>query len=227
MQMKVSRSEAVLALAGTVAITALLLRVDDPRQASPELAAIEINALPPTSAGIPTAPEWSGQAAPAPRRDAYMGGTKAAGRVSEIYLKVGQNVFLALDQAPAHLRNSAERWVEVEFPDLLANGSGTTRALIDSSQPSIAVGDVVEIKFAHKESRESAKFFPVKETTRVTELVAKRDERLAADYERRIHARTGQTIAKADGAAPGWLRPSATPQNGLMQSLQTASGETR
>ena len=112
---------------------------------------------------------------------------------------------------------------------MLANGSGTTRAMIDSSQPMIAVGDVVEIRFAHKDSRESAKFFPVKETTRVTELVAKRDEKLAADYERRIAARTGRGTqhAEVQGDQPGWLRPSPNLQTGLMQSLQAASRETR
>lgn len=228
MTIRLSRTEVLLAMAGTLGLGALMMRPDSPASHGSDVVAIEINALPSTSSGIPTAPDWTRQAAPAPRRDAYMGGTKATGRVSEVYLKMGQGVFLAWDQAPAYARNTAERWVEVEFPDLLANGSGTTRALIDNAQPSITVGDVVEIKFAHKETRETAKFFPVKETTRVTELVAKRDEKLAADYERRIHARTGQGAVRAESeTVPGWLRPAASGQNGLMQSLKTAAGEVR
>jgi len=234
MRIPLTFSETVLAAVGTIALIALIARPDEPKTGPAMLSAIEINALPATGAGIPSGPQFSAppapaQVVPAPRSDAYMGGTKAKGVVSEIYLKVGQGVFLALDQAPAHLRNSAERWVEVEFPDVLANGSGTTRAMIDSNQPSIALGDVVEIRFAHKESRDSARFFPVKETTRVTELVAKHDEKLAAEFQRRVYARTGHGLAQANAPTdqPGWLRPSPNAQTGLMESLQAASRQAQ
>lgn len=135
-----------------------------------------------------------------PRNNVYIGGTKAMGRVAEVYVTVAQDVFLFVDKAPKHLRGSGERWIDIQFPDALANGSESYSALISGNQ-AVQVGDIVEIRIAHtKVSRD----FPVKETTRVTGLVAKNGEMLAKNYERRILARTRQ--GSAAGPAAEWLK---------------------
>ena len=172
------------------------------------------------------------------RKDGYIGGSRAIGRVSDVYLKVGSSVFLTLDRAPETLRKSAERRVDVQFPNLLANGAGTASAFISDSQSSIGVGDIVEIKFAHKNSKEAVPYFPVNEMTRVTELIARRDEMLAKDYAQRIYARTGQGAAGATqlssspGTPPTWLPQPAgapiDPRTGAMPvANQTAASASR
>lgn len=166
-----------------------------------------IDALPPSGAGLPVSPA---PAAPkAPSADAYLGGTKASGRVAELYIKVAENVYLASNQAPEHLRKRAERWVDIEFPDLLAGEIGSARGMLNQSQMEIEVevGDVVQIKFAHKDN---PRYFPVNEVTRVTAVVAKKHEMLARDFERRILARSAPNalppgwLARAQAAAPAW-----------------------
>ena len=172
------------------------------------------------------------------RKDGYIGGSRATGRVSDVYLKVGSSVFLTLDCAPETLRKSAERRVDVQFPDLLANGAGAASAFISDSQSSIGIGDIVEIKFAHKSSKETVPYFPVKEITRVTELIARRDEMLAKDYAQRILARAGQGAAGATqlssspGTRPTWLPQPAgaptDPRTGAMPAAnQTAANASR
>lgn len=155
-----------------------------------------IAALPPNGAGLSMSPT---QAAPGTAPPAvYLGGSKAAGRVAEVYVKVAENVFLAVREAPRHLQTSGERWADIEFPELLANDTGSARALLNQSEAGVQVGDVVEIKFAHKNN---PRYFPVKEVTRVTQFVASRDEMLAKDFERRILARNRQDAAPADWLA--------------------------
>lgn len=198
--------------------------------AAPAQFAGELDALPPSAAGLSAGNELNQPARQTPAADGYIGGTRATGRISEVYLKVGQGVFLSLDQAPESLRRSAERWVDVQFPELLANGTGAARAFISDAQANVGPGDIVEIKFAHKSSRDSSQFFPVKEITRVTELVAGRDEMLAKDYERRILARSGQgreaQLIVRSGAQPAWLpQPLPSPialQLGAIAAARTA-----
>jgi len=161
-------------------------------------AASAINALPASGAGLATA---SAPEAPQAPPQAYLGGTSATGRVAAIYIKVGENVFLAADQASAHIRKDAERWVEIEFPELLANDTGSARARLQQSEAAVEVGDVVGIRFAHKDN---PRYFPMKDVTRVTEFVARKDEMLARDYQRRILARNGH-----GSAAPDWLTHAA------------------
>lgn len=170
-------------LVGTLCVLAPQ-RVDAPRAAEAVIGAID--SLPATAAGNV---ESTGSA------EFYMGGTAAQGRVSQLYVKAAENLFIAVDQAPRDLLKSPDRWVEVEFPELLANGSESARAMITSVEAGIQVGDVVEIKFAHKDN---LRFFPVKEVTRVTSLVAYRDEMIAKDFERRILARNGQLAPEDD-----------------------------
>jgi hypothetical protein len=178
---------------------------------SPVSIGAALEALPPTAAGRPSA------IAPAPaeaqRPGAYLGGTIATGRVAEVYVRVAENTFLALDRAPAHLRNGAERWVDVQFPELLADDTGTARAVLDRSDVRVAVGDVVEIKFAHNDN---PRYFPVRELTRVTGLVATKDQMLARDFERRILARSGNPRAQ-------WLSQLPAAEPATSQSVQTTT----
>ena len=142
--------------------------------------------------------------AAAPR--AYLGGTRAAGRVAAIYIKVGERVFLQAGEAPRTLREGAELWADVEFPEPLAGDTASARALLPQGVAAAEVGDVVEIRFAHKDN---PRYFPVKEVTQVTGFIAHRYERLAADFERRIRARD---------------RHDASPPQRLAQSALAASG---
>ncbi len=161
-----------------------------------------IDALPPSGAGPRMSPMQAAPKAPSP--ELYLGGAKASGRVAEIYVKVSENVFLAVNQAPEHLRKSAERWVDIEFPDLLANDIGSARAVLNQTEAGVQVGDVVEIKFAHKDN---PRYFPVKESTRVTEFVAGRDDMLAKDFARRILARNGHGASPQDWLAQAPILP--------------------
>jgi len=175
-----------------------------------------IDTLPPTAAGQPSS--VAPASAEAQRPTAYLGGTVATGRVAEVYVRVADNVFLSIDRAPKHLRDSAERWVDVQFPELLANDTGSTRAFLNRSDARVAVGDVVEIKFAHKDN---PNYFPVKELTRVTELVASKDQMLARDYERRILARTNL----ASTATPQWLSQATASQPAANQQAQATTAD--
>jgi hypothetical protein len=209
------RSVSLILVIVTGAMLALIFTMSNHDVSGPsriDQLSVDINGLSPSAAGMPSSSESTPPVAQKPG-DGYIGGTKATGRVAGVYLKVNQGVFLALDRAPETLRKTAERYVDVQFPDLLANGSGAARAFLGDAQSGVTVGDIVEIKFAHKSGKETASYFPVKELTRVTEVVAKRDEMLARDYEQRILARTipGTTRQTQFGsnvpAVPGWLAP--------------------
>jgi hypothetical protein len=208
----------VFVATGMIGLLFTLARFAEPWSGRPDSVSSVVDSLPPTAAGLP-----SSQAPVAPaqaqRSETYLGGTVAVGRVAEVYVKVGENVFLAVEQAPQHLRNSAERWVDVQFPELLANDTGSARALLDRGEAGVRVGDVVEIKFAHKTN---SRYFPVKELTRVTELVAGRDQPLARDFERRILARNDQSGSSARLLSQSWAVPSA--RSRLPQSTMADAG---
>lgn len=225
----------VLVTAGLLGMIFTLSSRNESTSPRSDRLAHELNAMPPSAAGMP-----SSGAVQTPltgeRKEGYVGGTKSTGRVSGIYLKVAQGVFLSMDRAPETLRKTAERWVDVEFPDVLANGAVAARAFISEAQAGVGIGDIVEIKFAHNASRETAQYFPVKEITRVTELVAKRDEMLARDYEQRIVARNSrgstreaQLVGTAPGARPAWLSQAAggTPPTERAVSGQTAANSPK
>lgn len=142
-----------------------------------------INGLPASAVGVASSREIP---AAQPKGGDYLGGTAAAGRVAGIYLKLASGLFISIEQAPNSLRYSAERWVEVQFPETLGNGVGEAPALVDSSRANVEVGDAVEIRFAHP-LRSSV--FPVLEVTRVTAIVAKNYESLARELENRINGR--------------------------------------
>ncbi len=177
-----------------------------------------IDALPPSGAGLPMSPAQA--PATTPPAHTYLGGTRATGRVAEVYVRAANNVFLAVNQAPTHLQKSAERWVDIEFPDLLADDVGSARAILNQSEAGVQVGDVVEIKFAHKNN---PRYFPVKEVTRVTQLVAGKDEMLAKDFERRIIARN-----RHGAAPPDWLaRARTAPASGPDSAAPTTTADAR
>lgn len=229
-----NRYISLLGIFVTVGIVYLILMFAGPKESDPAKPALvigNIDTLAPSGAGLPSSAGPSKQEVQSPPKDAYIGGTKAVGRVAEIYLKVGQGVFLALDQAPATLRNSAEHWVVVEFPELLANGSGDARAFVGRGQDDVGIGDLVEVKFAH---RTGSRAFPVPEITRVTEHVAKRGEMLAQNFERRILARTGHgapdagvQLSQRPGDFPAWLHQAQNPLEDLTRSAQAASTQSR
>lgn len=116
----------------------------------------------------------------------YLGGTEVAGRVAGIYIRLAQGVFISIDQAPGNVRNSAERWVEVQFPEALGNRLAEAPALLDANRANVEIGDAVEIRFAHP-SRSLV--FPIPEATRVTAVIAKNHEPIARDLEKRILGR--------------------------------------
>ena len=134
------RRNSIMGIFATAGIAALMIMLSPSDTLEPEASTSigkAIDALPPSGAGLAAMP------APAKAPRAYLGGSKATGRVAEVYVKVADNVFLALNQAPRHLQESSERWVDVEFPELLANGAGAARALLNQAEAGVEVGDVV------------------------------------------------------------------------------------
>lgn len=134
----------------------------------------------------------------------YLGGAAVAGRVAGIYVKLAQGVFISINHAPQHLRHSAERWVDVQFPEALGNGLAEAPALVDTDQAGIEVGDAVEIRIAHP-SR--TRVFPILEVTRVISIVAKNHEPLAREFEKRIIGRRDSPDASTMAISTGRNRP--------------------
>ena len=124
--------------------------------------------------------------APTPPNPVRLAGATAAGRVTAVYVRLGQGLFLSIERAPSTLRNNAERWVEVQFPNALDNGVAEAPAYVNEAYANVEVGDAVEIRFAHPER---SRVFPVPEVTRVTAVIAKSHEPLARLYQRRIDER--------------------------------------
>jgi hypothetical protein len=121
-----------------------------------------------------------------PANTARLGGATAAGRVTAVYVRLGQGLFLSIERAPSTIRNNAERWVEVQFPHALENGVAEAPAYVNDTHANVEVGDAVEIRFAHPER---SRVFPVPEVTRVTAVIAKSHEPLARLYQKRIDER--------------------------------------
>lgn len=205
----------LLVAAGMIALLFMLTESVASTAAKDGSAGAYIDALPASGAGLPSALAPAPSPTPAPATAPYLGGTVATGRVAHVYVKVAENVFLDAERAPEHLRSRAERWVDVQFPELLADDTEFARAILNRGEAQVQVGDVVEIKFAHKDN---PRYFPVKELTSVTELVASKDQMLAKDYARRILARNGHRApppdwlaqASAGPAAPSRMRQTTT-----------------
>ncbi|MBI4290549.1 MAG: hypothetical protein HY661_03600 [Betaproteobacteria bacterium] len=109
------------------------------------------------------------------------GGKRLLGQVRNLYVRLANNVLLEAARAPATMiARDAVHFVDVEFSEPLPNGTEAIRAqLVDIS--GVQVGDIVEIRIAHKDNPH---FFPVREVTRVTELIAKNDTALARNFVR-------------------------------------------
>lgn len=150
--------------------------------------------LPATAAGLP---EGSGS-------ELALGGKRLVGAVRTLYVRVANNVLLDARHAPrTTIARDTVRFAEVEFPQRLPNGAEAILAqLVDLSD--VQVGDIVELRIAHKDN---PKFFPVKEVTRVTELLAKGDTALARDFALSITlARRGDSPLQAMSQTDADLR---------------------
>ena len=154
--------------------------------------------LPPTAAGRPLdlfAPaSVPGPAALQPD-DSGQPGSTVRGRVARMYYRTHDNIFLAAEHTPTHQRLPERLFVEVEYPDRLKSGALSVLTWADADFGDVRTGDVVSLRLAHKHQ---PKAFPVRETTRVTSVVARRDTALAQAYEMRIAARkSDENVASA------------------------------
>lgn len=130
-----------------------------------------------------TLPVTAGELPQGNTLEAVLSGKQLVGMVRNLYVKVANNVLLEATHAPkTMITRDAVYFVDVDFPELLPDGGEAIRAqLVDMSD--VQVGDIVEIRIAHKDN---PNFFPVKEVTMVTELVAKSDSAIARKYARGI-----------------------------------------
>lgn len=189
-----------------------------------------IESLPPTAAGAPSSSQLPPSPAPAAKapetgaQRADLAGTSAKGRVERVYVRVAEGVLLDLAKAMPHQRDGW-RYVDLEFPDPLANGALAARALVPEAGTNPGLGDVVEMRFAH---RKTDQFFPVRERDKVIALVAKADSTLAQDFQRRILARSGgdsPTGMSSAIAGPG-MRPGALGE-ALTGGVSSAASKTQ
>lgn len=130
-----------------------------------------------------TLPVTAGELPQGNTSEAVLSGRQLVGLVRNLYVQVANNVLLEATHAPkTMIPRDAVYFVDVEFPERLPDGTEAIRAqLVDRSD--VQVGDIVEIRIAHKDN---PNFFPVKEVTLVTELVAKSDSAMARKYARGI-----------------------------------------
>jgi len=145
----------------------------------------DLNALPATGAGVREAP----------RLEEVLGGKRLTGRVRNRFVRVGNDVYPSAKQVPEIVNISdVAYFVEVEFPERLPNGKEFASAqLVNIS--GVQIGDIVEVRIAHKHN---PRFFPVREVTRVTELVARSDTAFARDFGSKIgQARQGGSALQA------------------------------
>lgn len=155
-----------------------------------------LQALPPSAAGGGT----EGDAAQAPATSSSgkaesdgsvsLDGTAAKGRVERIFVRLAQGLLIDMAIALPEQRNGL-RYATIEFPAPLANGTTLARALIPASDLQLNIGDVIEMRFAHKDVKGPyvQNIFPVIERDKVTALVAKAGTAVAQDYQRRIASR--------------------------------------
>jgi len=170
---------------------------DPARVLPPTASGRSLDLLPPPSLPDPAAlqPDDSGQP-----------GSTVHGRVARLYYRTQDNVFLAAEFTPSFQRVPERLFVEVEYPDRLKTGALSVLTWAAGEFGDVRAGDVVSLRLAH---RHQPKAFPVRETTRVTSVVARRDTELAQAFEVRIAARkvneniaavSGGTLSQALGA---------------------------
>ena len=127
-----------------------------------------VNELPPAAAGLRS----------------KLDGTKAVGQVTGVYVELGTNFYISIERAPAALRKTATRYVNVEFPESLVKDFDTDSAIVKALDPAVEVGDVVEVKFV-----ENAYAVGLNNVTRVTQIVAPHDTDMAKSFVQKIAAR--------------------------------------
>lgn len=156
-----------------------------------------------------------------------LAGTVVTGRVAAVYVEVAKDVFMSIDQANDKLKMNAPRQVQVEFPDRLVTKDDAATAAYKSvadGGPDVKVGDLVTIKFPY---RDMSGLLP--ETTRITQIAARRDEPLAREYEQRIAARKSLesmvTIAKSSRGSSN-PEPLAGAAFGSTSLVDGAAGQT-
>lgn len=169
----------------------------------------------PTAAGRPLdllAPGAESAELPIPLQpdDSGQGGSTARGRVARMYYRTHENIYIAAEHTPAMQRQPDRLYAEVEYPDRLKSGALSVLTRVDERFGDVRIGDVVDLRIAHKHD---AKNFPVRETTRVTALVARSDTMLARAFDTRIASRKA-----ADSVA------SSQPQT-LSQALGTSAAK--
>lgn len=206
--MKITKGIIGLAIAGIAA--AGLWQLREPAQPGWSLSSIDqapvpTQAVEPTAAGRPselTAPEAG---AGLQTDDSGSPGSSPRGRVSRMFYRTHDNIYLAAEYTPTLQRVPERLYAEVEYPDRLKSGALSVLTRVDQKFGDVRPGDVVDVRIAHKHD---AKNFPVRETTRVTALVARSDTALAHAFEARIVARKGGDTSLASSAgslatAPG------------------------
>jgi hypothetical protein len=87
--------------AGMIGLMAVMVQMGRPDFGNSGSISGAIEALAPTGAG--QASSAAPPAAAPQRTETYLPGSVAAGRVADVYIKVADNVFLLVDQAPEHL----------------------------------------------------------------------------------------------------------------------------
>lgn len=139
-----------------------------------------VNELPPAAAGLRS----------------KLDGTKAVGQVTGIYVELGTNLYVSIERAPASLRKSATRYVNVEFPESLVKEFDTDSAIVKALDPAVEVGDVVEVKFV-----ENSYAVGLNNVTRVTQIVAPHDTDMAKSFGQKLAAHKAAVKPVAMGDA--------------------------
>jgi predicted transglutaminase-like cysteine proteinase len=112
-----------------------------------------------------------------PRVKPFPGGTLVTGRVSGLYVRLQESIFLATERASRLQRERSERWASVQFNSVDENGPATVLAMLNSAE-SVNVGDVVEVRFANSSN---STYVTMKEFNRVTRVIGRSGERMALD----------------------------------------------
>jgi CRP/FNR family cyclic AMP-dependent transcriptional regulator len=172
----------LLASAAVIGLAFVLVPSDKPGGGGPDTVALSLNKLPATGAGLPSA--LTPAAGPVPDA-ASVSGSLAAGRVAQVYIKSAEGVFIDVGGASDRLKQGAQRWVEVQFPEAVGGTASSALALLGDARDEIAAGDIVSVRFAQtRDPRATAD----KDAARVTGLVERKDSVVARDFERRIVA---------------------------------------
>ena len=199
--MKISKQ--IIGLAVVTAAVAGLWQVREPEQQGWKLSSIDqapvpTQAVEPTGAGRPSDLPFAAEPGSGLQTDdSGTPGSKPRGRVSRMFYRTHDNIYLAAEYTPTLQRVPERLYAEVEYPDRLKSGALSVLTRVDEKFGDVRIGDVVDVRIAHKHD---SKNFPVRETTRVTALVARSDSALAQAFEARIVARKGSDTAIA--AAP-------------------------